>query len=111
MIGEGPAARSVKIDLPPFTLVGATTRAGMLTNPLRDRFGIVARLEFYTPQELTQIVRHAPAGFARVALDGRFLWANTRLCDLLGAEPVQTLSLNFRDVMIAQDPDWAASQL
>ena len=62
-------------------------------------------------QELTQIVRHAPAGFARVALDGRFLWANTRLCDLLGAEPVQTLSLNFRDVMIAQDPDWAASQL
>jgi Holliday junction DNA helicase RuvB len=56
MIGEGPAARSVKIDLPPFTLVGATTRAGMLTNPLRDRFGIVARLEFYTPQELTRIV-------------------------------------------------------
>jgi holliday junction DNA helicase RuvB len=56
MIGEGPAARSVKLDLPPFTLIGATTRAGMLTNPLRDRFGIVARLEFYTPQELTQIV-------------------------------------------------------
>ena len=56
MIGEGPAARSVKIDLPPFTLVGATTRAGTLTNPLRDRFGIVARLEFYSPQELTRIV-------------------------------------------------------
>jgi len=56
MIGEGPAARSVKLDLPPFTLVGATTRAGMLTNPLRDRFGIVARLEFYTPDELTSIV-------------------------------------------------------
>ncbi|HWD34635.1 MAG TPA: Holliday junction branch migration DNA helicase RuvB, partial [Casimicrobiaceae bacterium] len=56
MIGEGPAARSVKIDLQPFTLVGATTRAGMLTNPLRDRFGIVARLEFYTPEELTKIV-------------------------------------------------------
>ena len=56
MIGEGPAARSVKLDLPPFTLVGATTRAGLLTNPLRDRFGIVARLEFYTPQELTRIV-------------------------------------------------------
>jgi holliday junction DNA helicase RuvB len=56
MIGEGPAARSVKLDLPPFTLVGATTRAGMLTNPLRDRFGIVARLEFYTPEELTRIV-------------------------------------------------------
>ena len=52
MIGEGPAARSVKLDLPPFTLVGATTRAGMLTNPLRDRFGIVARLEFYSPEEL-----------------------------------------------------------
>ena len=56
MIGEGPGARSVKIDLPPFTLVGATTRAGMLTNPLRDRFGIVARLEFYTPEELQRIV-------------------------------------------------------
>ncbi|MBL8523139.1 MAG: Holliday junction branch migration DNA helicase RuvB [Betaproteobacteria bacterium] len=56
MIGEGPAARSVKLDLPPFTLVGATTRAGMLTNPLRDRFGIVARLEFYSPVELTKIV-------------------------------------------------------
>ena len=56
MIGEGPSARSVKLDLPPFTLVGATTRAGMLTNPLRDRFGIVARLEFYTPPELQRIV-------------------------------------------------------
>jgi Holliday junction DNA helicase RuvB len=56
MIGEGPAARSVKLDLPPFTLVGATTRAGMLTNPLRDRFGIVARLEFYTAEELQSIV-------------------------------------------------------
>ena len=56
MIGEGPAARSVRLDLPPFTLIGATTRAGMLTNPLRDRFGIVARLEFYTNPELTQIV-------------------------------------------------------
>ncbi|HEY0338650.1 MAG TPA: Holliday junction branch migration DNA helicase RuvB [Burkholderiales bacterium] len=59
MIGEGPAARSVKLDLPPFTLVGATTRAGMLTNPLRDRFGIVARLEFYTPDELTRIVERS----------------------------------------------------
>ncbi|MDD4962546.1 MAG: Holliday junction branch migration DNA helicase RuvB [Gallionella sp.] len=56
MIGEGPAARSVKLDLPPFTLVGATTRAGMLTNPLRDRFGIVSRLVFYTPEELQRIV-------------------------------------------------------
>ncbi len=56
MIGEGPAARSIKLDLPPFTLVGATTRAGMLTNPLRDRFGIVARLEFYSAEDLTSIV-------------------------------------------------------
>jgi Holliday junction DNA helicase RuvB len=56
MIGEGPAARSLKLDLPPFTLVGATTRAGLLTSPLRDRFGIVQRLEFYTVEQLTQIV-------------------------------------------------------
>jgi Holliday junction DNA helicase RuvB len=59
MIGEGPAARSVKLELPPFTLIGATTRAGMLTNPLRDRFGIVSRLEFYSPAELTQIVERS----------------------------------------------------
>lgn len=59
MIGEGPAARSVKLDLQPFTLVGATTRAGMLTNPLRDRFGIVARLEFYTATELARIVERS----------------------------------------------------
>jgi Holliday junction DNA helicase RuvB len=59
MIGEGPAARSVKLELPPFTLVGATTRAGMLTNPLRDRFGIVARLEFYTHEELRRIVNRS----------------------------------------------------
>ena len=59
MIGEGPAARSIKLDLPPFTLAGATTRAGMLTNPLRDRFGIVARLEFYSQEELAQIVRRS----------------------------------------------------
>ncbi|WP_434630801.1 Holliday junction branch migration DNA helicase RuvB [Chromobacterium sp. CV08] len=73
MIGEGPAARSVKLDLPPFTLVGATTRAGMLTNPLRDRFGIVARLEFYTADELTRIVGRS-AGLLNVQLsdDGAF---------------------------------------
>ncbi|MFY9127351.1 MAG: Holliday junction branch migration DNA helicase RuvB [Limnohabitans sp.] len=59
MIGEGPAARSIKLDLQPFTLVGATTRAGMLTNPLRDRFGIVSRLEFYTPEELARIVKRS----------------------------------------------------
>lgn len=59
MIGEGPAARSIKLDLQPFTLVGATTRAGMLTNPLRDRFGIVSRLEFYSPDELQLIVKRS----------------------------------------------------
>ena len=67
MIGEGPAARSVKLDLPPFTLVGATTRAGMLTNPLRDRFGIVSRLEFYTPEELSKIVTRS-AGLLNVKI-------------------------------------------
>lgn len=73
MIGEGPAARSVKLDLPPFTLVGATTRAGMLTNPLRDRFGIVSRLEFYTPEELSKIVTRS-AGLLNVKIspDGAF---------------------------------------
>ncbi|HEX5611395.1 MAG TPA: Holliday junction branch migration DNA helicase RuvB [Burkholderiales bacterium] len=67
MIGEGPAARSIKLDLPPFTLVGATTRAGMLTNPLRDRFGIVARLEFYNAEDLARIVRRS-AGLLKVEL-------------------------------------------
>jgi holliday junction DNA helicase RuvB len=68
MIGEGPSARSVKLELPPFTLVGATTRAGMLTNPLRDRFGIVSRLEFYNNQELTMIVERS-AGLLAVDID------------------------------------------
>ena len=67
MIGEGPAARSVRLDLPPFTLIGATTRAGMLTNPLRDRFGIVARLEFYTAEELALIVQRS-AGLLNVEI-------------------------------------------
>jgi holliday junction DNA helicase RuvB len=67
MIGEGPAARSVRLDLPPFTLIGATTRAGMLTNPLRDRFGIVSRLEFYTNEELGRIV-HRSAGLLEVEI-------------------------------------------
>ena len=80
MIGEGPAARSVKLDLPPFTLVGATTRAGMLTNPLRDRFGIVARLEFYNAEELQSIVSRSatllnapidPAGALEIAKRSR----------------------------------------
>src|SRR5512139_2756883 len=80
MIGEGPAARSVKLDLPPFTLIGATTRAGMLTNPLRDRFGIVARLEFYDAEELCTIVGRSarllevqaePAGAAEIARRSR----------------------------------------
>jgi holliday junction DNA helicase RuvB len=80
MIGEGPAARSIKLDLPPFTLIGATTRAGLLTGPLRDRFGIVQRLEFYTPSELTAIVRRSarifgidcePEGAAEIARRSR----------------------------------------
>jgi Holliday junction DNA helicase RuvB len=68
MIGEGPAARSIKLDLPPFTLAGATTRAGMLTNPLRDRFGIVARLEFYNHQDLSRIVQRS-ARLLKVSLE------------------------------------------
>jgi Holliday junction DNA helicase RuvB len=80
MIGEGPAARSIKLDLPPFTLVGATTRAGLLTSPLRDRFGIVQRLEYYSAEDLTHIVRrsaqilaiHAePDGAAEIARRSR----------------------------------------
>jgi Holliday junction DNA helicase RuvB len=80
MIGEGPAARSIKLDLPPFTLVGATTRTGLLTSPLRDRFGIVHRLEFYTPEELTLIVQRSarilavetePAGAAEIGQRSR----------------------------------------
>ncbi|WP_456371977.1 Holliday junction branch migration DNA helicase RuvB [Thiolapillus sp.] len=68
MIGEGPAARSIKVDLPPFTLVGATTRAGLLTSPLRDRFGIVQRLEFYNQKDLTHIVQRS-AGILSMAID------------------------------------------
>ncbi|MDR6236167.1 Holliday junction branch migration DNA helicase RuvB [Pseudomonas oryzihabitans] len=68
MIGEGPAARSIKLDLPPFTLVGATTRAGMLTNPLRDRFGIVQRLEFYGTADLATIVTRS-AGILGLAIE------------------------------------------
>ena len=68
MIGEGPAARSIKLDLPPFTLVGATTRAGLLTSPLRDRFGIVQRLEFYSPEELGSIVMRS-AGLLGIRVD------------------------------------------
>ena len=80
MIGEGPAARSIKIDLPPFTLVGATTRAGLLTSPLRDRFGIVQRLEFYNHEDLAAIVTRSagiialeidPAGAAEIAKRAR----------------------------------------
>jgi Holliday junction DNA helicase RuvB len=68
MIGEGPAARSIKLDLPRFTLVGATTRAGLLTSPLRDRFGIVERLEFYSPEELSRIVTRS-AGILQIGID------------------------------------------
>lgn len=70
MIGEGPAARSIKLDLPPFTLVGATTRAGSLTSPLRDRFGIVQRLEFYSAADLTTIVTRS-AGILGISIDAR----------------------------------------
>ncbi|MCW8833582.1 MAG: Holliday junction branch migration DNA helicase RuvB, partial [Colwellia sp.] len=68
MIGEGPAARSIKLDLPPFTLIGATTRAGALTSPLRDRFGIVQRLEFYNVRDLTSIVKRS-AHFLNLSID------------------------------------------
>ena len=68
MIGEGPAARSIKLDLPPFTLIGATTRAGSLTSPLRDRFGIVQRLEFYNVKDLTQIIKRS-SGFLNLPMD------------------------------------------
>ena len=68
MIGEGPAARSIKLDVPPFTLVGATTRAGLLTSPLRDRFGIVQRLDFYTTEELEAIATRS-AGILKLPLD------------------------------------------
>ena len=80
MIGEGPAARAIKLNLPPFTLVGATTRAGLLTSPLRDRFGIVQRLQFYTTEELTRIVersagllnvQHEPGGIKAIAMRSR----------------------------------------
>jgi len=77
LIGEGPAARSIKLDVQPFTLVGATTRAGMLTNPLRDRFGIVARLEFYTPEELARIVTRS-AGLLQVETDAEGAWEIAR---------------------------------
>lgn len=69
LIGEGPAARSIKLDLPPFTLVGATTRAGLLTSPLRDRFGIVQRLEYYSVEDLAAIV-HRSASLLALAIDG-----------------------------------------
>ncbi len=68
MIGEGPAARSIKLDLPPFTLVGATTRAGLLTSPLRDRFGIVQRLEFYSSEDLSYIIQRS-AGLLAIDID------------------------------------------
>jgi Holliday junction DNA helicase RuvB len=77
VIGEGPAARSIKLDVPPFTLVGATTRAGLLTSPLRDRFGIVLRLEFYTGEELERIVTRS-AGILGVASERAAIGAIAR---------------------------------
>ncbi|EMD82165.1 Holliday junction branch migration DNA helicase RuvB [Pacificimonas flava] len=105
MIGEGPSARSVKIDLPPFTLVGATTRSGLLTTPLRDRFGIPVRLNFYTPAELEQVVARAarllgmplePDGAAEVArrsrgtprIAGRLLRRVRDFCAVAGEDPI-----------------------
>jgi len=84
LIGEGPAARSIKLDLAPFTLVGATTRAGLLTSPLRDRFGIVHRLEFYTPEELTEIVARS----ARILdVETDYPLGRRRLADARAARP------------------------
>src|SRR3989338_10581623 len=77
LIGEGPAARSIKLDLPPFTLVGATTRAGLLTSPLRDRFGIVQRLEFYNPEELARIVARS-AGILEIPIEPEAVTAIAR---------------------------------
>jgi Holliday junction DNA helicase RuvB len=77
MIGEGPAARSIKLDIPPFTLVGATTRAGLLTSPLRDRFGIVQRLEFYDVDELSRIVRRS-AGILGIEAESEGAWEIAR---------------------------------
>ena len=77
MIGEGPAARSIKLTLPPFTLVGATTRAGLLTSPLRDRFGITQRLEFYGPEDLAEIVERS-AGILAVSCDDQGIEAIAR---------------------------------
>ena len=97
MIGEGPAARSIKLDLPPFTLIGATTRAGSLTNPLRARFGIVNQLQFYTTEELITIVRRSarllgvsidPEGAAEIASRSRGTpRVANRLLRLCGSSP------------------------
>jgi Holliday junction DNA helicase RuvB len=73
VIGQGPSARAIKLDIPPFTLVGATTRAGLLTSPLRDRFGVVFRIDYYTPQELTSIVKRS-AQILKVEVDEAGAW-------------------------------------
>ncbi|NMB46307.1 MAG: Holliday junction branch migration DNA helicase RuvB [Firmicutes bacterium] len=77
IIGKGPGARSVRLELPPFTLIGATTRAGMLTSPLRDRFGVISRLEFYSQEDLKSIVQRA-AGILRIAIDDAGAWEIAR---------------------------------
>ena len=100
MIGEGPAARSIKLDLQPFTLVGATTRAGMLTNPLRDRFGIVARLEFYTPEELARIVKRS--GVPRIA--NRLLRRVRDYADVKGKGDITLNIANLALAMLDVDP-------
>ena len=102
MIGDGPAARSIKLDLQPFTLVGATTRAGMLTNPLRDRFGIVARLEFYTPEELVRIVTRS-AGLLNVPIEpeGAALQAGQPVTH--PAHPIQGGGYSIKDLQFLID--------
>src|SRR6476661_2332680 len=112
MIGEGPAARSIKLDLQPFTLVGATTRAGMLTNPLRDRFGIVARLEFYTAEELARIVNRS-AHLLSVPIDEAGAAEIARRTGTWGSRPPlpRGASSARRLVVSGANPSFAAARI
>jgi Holliday junction DNA helicase RuvB len=121
MIGEGPAARSIKLDLPPFTLVGATTRAGMLTNPLRDRVGIGARLEFYSEQELAKIVQRSARllkvpleqdGAAEIARRSRGTPRGEQVgagCDYAGATHGRRWRRRSRCLTLTPRSGWTAS--
>ncbi|MCL2469287.1 MAG: Holliday junction branch migration DNA helicase RuvB [Alphaproteobacteria bacterium] len=111
IIGEGPAARSVKIDLPPFTLIGATTRSGLISRPLRERFGIPLRLQFYTPEELSAIVKRAAAKLrVPISEDGAFEIARRargtprvagrllrRVCDFAAVQGAKTIDAKMAD--------------